>query len=81
MIRKSTQAWFEVWGTEVAQNRFLKYLGVALRTPPVFVVSSIGSGVLRSAPLPKDYLEGEAKRVITEYLQRRHTWEPKSVQT
>ncbi len=95
MIRKATQVWFEVWGTEVAQNRFLKYLVVvlsslcavfaisltivALRAPPVFAVSSVESGVLRSAPLPKEYLEGEAKRVITEYLQRRHTWEPKSV--
>lgn len=97
MIRKSTQVWFEVWGTEVAQNRFLKYLVVvlsslcavfaisltivALRSPPVFAVSSVESGVLRSVPLPKEYLESEAKRVITEYLQRRHTWEPKSVQS
>jgi len=96
MIHKSKQAWFEVWGTEVAQNRFLKYLVivlsglcvvfaialvfVALRSPPVFAVSSVESGMLRSAPVPKEYLESEARRVITEYLQRRHSWEPKTVQ-
>lgn len=97
MIQKSKQVWFEVWGTEVAQNRFLKYFVivlsalcsvfaialtfVALRSPPVFAVSTIESGMLRSSPLPKEYLESEARRVVTEYLQRRHSWEAKNVQT
>jgi hypothetical protein len=96
MIQRSKQAWFEVWGNEVAQNRFLKYLVVvlsavsavfaialtlvALRPPQVFAVSSVESGALRAAPVPKEYLEAEAKRVVTEYLQKRHSWEPRSVQ-
>lgn len=97
MIQRSKQVWFEVWGNEVAQNRFLKYFVVvlstlsmvfaialtivALRPPQVFAVSSIESGELRTAPLPKEYLEAEAKRVVTEYLQKRHSWEPRTVQT
>ena len=97
MIQKSKQAWFEVWGNEVAQNQILKYLllvfafansvlaisliCVALKSPFIFGVSSVESGILRSNPPPKEYLEAEAKRVITAYLQSRHTWEPATVQT
>lgn len=96
MIQRSKQAWFEVWGSEVAQNRFLKYLvvvlsvlstvfaialaAVALRSPQVFAVSTVESGALREVPIPKEYLTAEAKRIVTEYLQRRHSWEPKTVQ-
>lgn len=96
MIQKTKQAWFEVWGNEVAQNQILKYLllmfafantvlAVSLvciffKAPPIYAVSSVESGILRSNPPPKEYLEAEASRVITSYLQSRHTWEPSNVQ-
>ena len=97
MIRQSKEIWFEVWGTEVAQNRFLKFLVVtlaalvtvfatsliflAMKAPIVFAVSSVESGVLRQEVPPRAYLENEARRVITEYLQRRHSWESTDVQS
>ncbi len=97
MIQKARQKWFEVWGNEVAQNEILKYLllvfclanliltvsltVLALRDPPVFAVSSIDSGILRSDPPPKEYLEREAKRVVSAYLEMRHNWESATIQT
>lgn len=97
MIQKPKQAWFEVWGNEVAQNQILKYLllvfafanstltialiCVVFKSPTIFAVSSVESGILRSKPPAKEYLEAEAKRVITAYLQNRHTWDPATVQT
>lgn len=96
MIRQSKELWFETWGTEVAQNRFLKFLVLVLlilmtvfavalavatmRTPPIFAVSTVESGLLRDTPPAKSLLENEAKRVVTEYLQRRHSWEPATIQ-
>lgn len=97
MIQRSKQAWFEVWGNEVAQNQILKFLllifcfstlalttglvALALRSPPLFAVSSIDSGMLKSNPPPKEYLENEAKRVVTAYLQNRHNWEATSIRS
>lgn len=96
MIQKTKQAWFEVWGNETAQNQILKYLlivfgaiiivltaavtALGLRSPPIFAVSSIETGRLRSNPPPKEYLESEAKRVITAYLQSRHNWDASTIQ-
>lgn len=96
MILKARQKWFEVWGNEVAQNEILKYLllifcvanlvltisltVLALRSPPIFAVSSIDTGMLRADPPPKEYLEREAKRVITSYLEMRHNWDSGTIQ-
>ncbi len=96
MILKARQKWFEVWGNEVAQNEILKYLllifavanlilaisltVLALRSPPIFAVSSIDTGMLRSDPPPKEFLEREAKRVVTGYLELRHNWDFKTIQ-
>ncbi len=90
MIRKTKQAWFEVWGNEVAQNRILKLLllvfgfancicaislvYLATKSPTLFAVSSIESGILRSNPPSKEYLTAEATRVVSAYLQSRHSW-------
>lgn len=95
MIQKTKQAWFEVWGNEVAQNQILKlflllFCGIsvalaagitilALRPPPIYAVSMLESGQLRSKPLSKEYLESESKRVITAYLKSRHNWESSSI--
>ena len=96
MIQKYHQKWFEVWGNEVAQNAILKYLllifcisnltltialtVLSLRNPPIFAVSSIDTGILRANPPPKEYLEREAKRVVTAYLEARHNWESGTIQ-
>lgn len=90
MIRKTKQAWFEVWGNEVAQNQILKLLllvfgfansicaislvYLATKAPTLVAVSSIESGILRNNPPPKEYLVAEATRVVTAYLQSRHSW-------
>lgn len=97
MIQKTKQAWFEVWGNEMAQNQILKYLllvfvftnavlavalvCVSLKPSTIFAVSSVESGMLRNNPPPKEYLEAEAKRVVTAYLQFRHTWDSSSIQS
>lgn len=97
MIQKTKKAWFEVWGNEVAQNQILKYLllvfafsnsfltvaliAVSMKSSPIFAVSSVESGILRSNAPPKEYLEAEARRVVTAYLQSRHTWDASNVQT
>lgn len=97
MILKARQKWFEVWGNEVAQNEILKYLLLifcvanlvltisltilSLRSPPIFAVSSIDTGMLRADPPPKEYLEREAKRVVTAYLEMRHNWDSGTIQT
>lgn len=96
MIQKTKQAWFEVWGNEVAQNQILKYfllvfafansvlavalISVSVKSAPIFAVSSVESGMLRSNPPPKEYLEAEARRIVTAYLQSRHTWEATNVE-
>lgn len=90
MIRKTKQAWFEVWGNEVAQNQILKFMLIvfgfansigaislvylATKAPTLVAVSSIESGILRTNPPPKEYLAAEATRVVTAYLQSRHSW-------
>jgi TraE protein len=95
MIQRVHQKWFEVWGNEVAQNQILKYLlllstalnaasvicilFLALRTPPIFAVSSVESGILKANTVPKEFLESEAKRVIGLYLQSRHNWDSNTI--
>lgn len=97
MIHRTKNAWFEVWGNEVAQNQILKFLlllsgGViatlaaavtvlALKSPPIFAVSALESGQLHSGKLPKEYLENEAKRIVAAYLKGRHNWEANTIRT
>ena len=96
MILKARQKWFEVLGNEVAQNEILKYLllvfcvanlvltisltVLALRSPPIYAVSSIDTGMLRADPPPQEYLERESKRVVTAYLEMRHNWDSGTIQ-
>ncbi|MDZ4083379.1 MAG: TraE/TraK family type IV conjugative transfer system protein [Bdellovibrionales bacterium] len=95
MIRKAKRAWFEVWGNEKAQNQILKLLllvfgfansicaislvYLATKSPALFAVSSVESGMLRNNPPPKEYLVAEATRVVTSYLQSRHSWNASDV--
>ena len=90
MIRKIQRHWFEVWGQEEAQNRFLKYLllvlsglttillisvcVLALRSTPVVLLSPETSVLLIPRAPDGKSLERELIRIIKEYLEKRHNW-------
>lgn len=91
MIRSTKRTWFEVWGTETAQNRFLKGLvaflialcgiealavaALGLRGPVIFAVSEAESRKLEQKPPRKELLEIETRRVVSAYLRQHHNWE------
>ncbi|MBI3557953.1 MAG: hypothetical protein HY074_16950 [Deltaproteobacteria bacterium] len=91
MIRNIQRTWFEVWGTEEAQNRFLKAILVffvtlsctqsvalvvlALRKPPIFAVSSTESRILTVMPPKPELLEAEVRRAVMGYVSARYTWD------
>lgn len=91
MIRNIQRTWFEVWGTEEAQNRFLKAVLVffvmlcctqsialvilALRKPPIFAVSQTESRILTVMPPKAELLESEIRRAVTGYVSARYSWE------
>jgi hypothetical protein len=91
MIRNVERAWYEVWGTEEAQNRFLKAILVffislcltqsvalivlALRKPPVIAVSSTESRVLTVVPPREELVESEIRRAISGYVSAHYNWE------
>lgn len=95
MIRNIKRTWFEVWGTEEAQNHFLKALlvffviqnvalavvvmALALRKPPIIAVSSTESRVLTVIPPKKEQLEAEVRRTVTGYVLAHYNWEWKSI--
>lgn len=91
MIRNIKRTWFEVWGTEEAQNRFLKAVLVflvtlccteavtlmilALRKPPVIAVSTTESRILTVIPPNAELLESEVRRAVNGYLTAHYNWE------
>ncbi len=91
MIRNIKRTWFEVWGAEEAQNRFLKALLVffitlcctecialvilAVRKLPVVAVSATESRVLTIIPPKAEFLESEVKRAVTNYMTAHYNWE------
>lgn len=90
MIRKIQRHWFEVWGHEEAQNRFLKYLllvlsglttlllicvcVLALKSTPVVLLSPETSVLLIPRAPDGKALERELIRIIKDYLTKRHNW-------
>ena len=91
MIRKIERHWFEVWGTETAQNQFLKGLLVlllallvtetvvililGLRKPSIIAITSTQTGLLKVAPPSKELLESEVLRITKEYISKHHNWD------
>ncbi len=91
MIRNIQRTWFEVWGTEEAQNRFLKAILVffislsitqsvalvilALRKPPIFAVSQTESRILTMTPPRPELLAAEVRRAVTGYISARYSWD------
>jgi hypothetical protein len=97
MIRKIQRHWFEVWGQEEAQNRFLKYLllvtasliGVLLTTvcilslkkTPVVFVDPETSAIFFPTEPDSKTLEHELIRILKQYLMRRHNWDWTTIET
>ena len=91
MIRNIKRTWFEVWGTEEAQNRFLKAILVffvtlcctqstalvvlALRKPSIIAVSASESRILTITPPKPELLESEVLRAVTGYIHAHYNWE------
>lgn len=97
MIRKIQRHWFEVWGQEEAQNRFLKYLllvlsgltalllvsvcTLALKSTPVVLLTPETSVLLVPSKPDGKTLERELIRIIKEYLTKRHNWTFSNIET
>lgn len=91
MTQSTHRRWFEVWGSEEAQNHFLKGLllffgvlctveGAALavlgsRKPVVFAVTPGDTRPLRDELPVSELLEQEVRRTATAFLAARYTWE------
>jgi hypothetical protein len=97
MIRKIERTWFEIWGTEEAQNQMLKGLlafvlsllavesislvCLALRRPVIIAVSSEATKVLAASPPQAEILQNEVRRVVTSYINQRHSWDYSNIET
>ena len=91
MIRNIQRRWFEVWGTEEAQNRFLKYLlaifclvsvaelaaitALCSRKPVLVAVGAAQTQWNAAREPDPGILTQELSRVIIRYLKLRHCWE------
>ncbi|MGE0632162.1 MAG: TraE/TraK family type IV conjugative transfer system protein [Pseudobdellovibrionaceae bacterium] len=97
MIRKIQRHWFEVWGQEEAQNRFLKYVLLVLSGLTVALLTTVCVLALRSTPVvvlnpetsvllfPKapdgKSLERELIRILKKYLILRHNWTYQTIES
>lgn len=95
MIRKITRPYFEVWGSEEAQNTFLKGILVVLsvlfvaqsivlavlacRKPVLVAVTPAETQILRIMPSGPDLLSAELKRVVKRYVETHYNWEPATI--
>ena len=91
MIRDFSRKYYEVWGTEQAQNVFLKGLLtvisllfciqsvalviVSLRKPVLIGVSDTETKILAAVPPFQAILDQELKRQVTRYVQTHYTWD------
>jgi len=96
MIRKVHRKWFEIWGEEQAQNKFLKGLLLILTSllicfsvvtchlsikPPVLITISPKDTRLLAITDPEvSLLEQEIKSTLKKYMTIRHTWTPKTIE-
>jgi len=97
MIRKIQRRWFEVWGDEQAQNSLLKYLLLLFAGLCVVQLIVIGIysfkkpliiSVTPEVTRPVDYSQPDAAalvkeliRAIKKYLETRHNWDWKTIET
>jgi hypothetical protein len=96
MIRDISRKYYEVWGTEEAQNAFLKgillILGalflvqsvalvvLSLRRPVVVAVGESQTQILAPTPPSEALLETELKRQISRYIEVHYTWDFASIE-
>ncbi len=91
MIRNIERAWFEVWGTETAQNKVLKGLLclfiftsviqavclviLALKPPVLIAATGRETRILVPSVAPEDVLLAEIRRSVTAYTKAHHSWD------
>jgi hypothetical protein len=96
MIRDIRRQYFEIWGSEEAQNSFLKgvliILGIlsaiqsivlcylALRKPVLVAVGQTETQVFTMTPPTEDLLNNELKRVVRKYVESHYTWDNSTVE-
>ena len=96
MIRNIKRTYFEIWGTEEAQNSFLKGLlltltvlfvvqataltCLVLRKPVLIAVGENETKVFAVAPPSDELLRDELKRVVRDYVEAHYNWEPATIE-
>lgn len=95
MIRNIKRTYFEVWGTEEAQNAFLKGLLctictlfviqsialiiVSLRKPTLVAVGKSESRVLTITPPSDELLQEELRRIVRKYVETHYSWDSTTI--
>jgi hypothetical protein len=91
MIRDISRKYYEIWGSEQAQNSLLKGLLVvigilflfqsialtilAIRKPVLVAVSEKETAILTATPPSAELLEKELTRQVTGYVESHYTWD------
>ena len=91
MIRNIERTWFEVWGTETAQNKVLKGLLtlfiitsviqavciviLALKPPVLIAATGAETRILVPSVAPEEVLLAEIRRSVTTYTKAHHSWD------
>ena len=97
MLRTITRRYFEIWGSEEAQNAFLKLLlivlaaffvvqsgaltALALRKPVLIAVGEKESRVLTLTPPGEALLQAELKRLVRQYVETKYNWDYTTIET
>ena len=97
MIRNTHRLWFEIWGSEAAQNQFLKGLLVLMtvlvvaltvalivistQAPTIISISENETRLVTTSPPTTELLELEMKRVVNQFMSLRHTWDATTIET
>lgn len=87
--------YFEIWGSEEAQNALLKLLlgllsllflvetlaltALSLRKPTLIAVGEKGTEVLTISPPTDALLESEVKRSLVKYVESHYTWDASTI--
>ena len=95
MIRNIHRNYFEVWGSEEAQNAFLKgilcivsilflvqsiaLVVVSLRRPTLIAIGKSETKVLTFTPPAETQLNDELKRVVKNYIETHYNWDSSTV--
>lgn len=97
MIRQIERTWFEVWGSEQAQNRFLKgilalmillaavqagaLVILSLRGPVLITISPSETKRVLPAAHSSELTEAEISRALYNYMELRHNWDWEKIES